>query len=85
MTFPTTAAKVLKSKINALTDYEKGEILDFKEIYFLAEKAKKIRGHPSQPHNYGYDDERGDYNVVLGDHIGYRFEVIEFLGKGSFG
>lgn len=35
--------------------------------------------------NWGYDDERGDYVVVLRDHIGYRFEVMEKLGQGSFG
>ena len=35
--------------------------------------------------NFGYDDESGDYKVVDGDHIGYRYEVIKFLGKGSFG
>ncbi|KAI7660700.1 kinase-like protein [Hortaea werneckii] len=35
--------------------------------------------------NYGYDDERGDYNIVLGDHLAYRYEVIDVLGKGSFG
>jgi dual specificity tyrosine-phosphorylation-regulated kinase 2/3/4 len=35
--------------------------------------------------NYGYDDERGDYNIVLGDHLAYRFEVVDILGKGSFG
>ena len=23
--------------------------------------------------------------MVVGDHIGYRYEIIEFLGKGSFG
>ena len=37
------------------------------------------------PHNYGYDVERGDYKVVLRDHLAYRYEVLEFLGKGSFG
>jgi dual specificity tyrosine-phosphorylation-regulated kinase 2/3/4 len=37
------------------------------------------------PHNYGFDDERGDFKVVLRDHIGYRYEVLDFLGKGSFG
>nr|POE80962.1 dual specificity protein kinase pom1 [Quercus suber] len=35
--------------------------------------------------NFGYDDERGDYNIVLGDHLAYRYEVIDMLGKGSFG
>ena len=33
----------------------------------------------------GYDDERGDYNYVPGDHIAYRYEIQEVLGKGSFG
>ena len=35
--------------------------------------------------NFGYDDERGDYNIVLGDHLAYRYEVVDVLGKGSFG
>lgn len=32
-----------------------------------------------------YDDEWGDYRMVVGDHIGYRFEIMYRLGKGSFG
>lgn len=35
--------------------------------------------------NHGYDDEQGDYQVILKDHLGYRYEVLEFLGQGSFG
>ena len=35
--------------------------------------------------NYGYDDERGDYQVINGDHLAFRYEVIDTLGKGSFG
>ena len=35
--------------------------------------------------NYGYDDERGDYQVVNHDHLAFRYEVIDTLGKGSFG
>ena len=23
--------------------------------------------------------------MVIGDHVGYRYEIVEFLGKGSFG
>lgn len=33
----------------------------------------------------GFDDERGDYNVVEHDHLAYRYEVLGILGKGSFG
>ena len=35
--------------------------------------------------NYGYDDERGDYLVIEHDHLAYRYEIIDTLGKGSFG
>lgn len=36
-------------------------------------------------HNFGYDDENGDYKYSENDHIGYRYQIIKFLGKGSFG
>ena len=35
--------------------------------------------------NFGFDNDKGDYKTVLKDHIAYRYEVLEFLGKGSFG
>ena len=35
--------------------------------------------------NSGYDDENGSYIKVQHDHIAYRYEVLETLGKGSFG
>mmetsp|Transcript_7453 Transcript_7453/g.6716 ORF Transcript_7453/g.6716 Transcript_7453/m.6716 type:complete len:271 (-) Transcript_7453:144-956(-) len=83
--FPLKPGQALKSCMSKLTDFEKGEILDYKMIYFIGSNAKKIKGSPAFPFNYGYDDDRGDYKVVIKDHIGYRFEVLEFLGKGSFG
>ena len=36
-------------------------------------------------YNYGYDDENGEFKTSLGDHIGYRYEIVEFIGSGSFG
>ena len=71
-------------KKNGLTEYEKSEILDYKVCHYLGIGSEKIKGSRQQQYNYGYD-ERGDYNVVLKDHIAYRFELIDFLGKGSFG
>ena len=35
-------------------------------------------------HNYGYDDDKGDYKIVTGDHIGYRYEIKEFLGRMTY-
>ena len=54
-------------------------------MYFLGFGALKIKGSPKNEFNYGYDDDKGDYKVVMKDHIGYRFEILNFLGKGSFG
>ena len=83
--YPLKPGKAIKQFMDVLTDYEKGEILDFKEVYFVGPKAKKIKGSPLHEFNCGYDDERGDYLVQLHDHMAYRFEVVDFLGKGSFG
>ncbi|CDW76667.1 serine threonine protein kinase [Stylonychia lemnae] len=83
--YPISPGQALKLFLNNLTDYEKGEILNQKEVYFLGLNAQKIHGSPRLPHNYGYDDDRGDYQVVLRDHLAYRYEVLDFLGKGSFG
>jgi serine/threonine protein kinase len=32
-----------------------------------------------------FADERGDYVLTKHDHIAYRYEILETLGKGSFG
>jgi dual specificity tyrosine-phosphorylation-regulated kinase 2/3/4 len=69
-----------------LTNYEQSEIFDYNKIYCLGYRKKKINGSISNTeNNYGYDDSRGDYKIILHDHIAYRYEIISFLGKGSFG
>ena len=74
-------------RIAMLNIYERGEIVDYPDIFFCGtQNAHKVVGdlHSEAP-NFGYDDERGDYNIVAGDHLAYRYEVIDVLGKGSFG
>lgn len=70
-----------------LNIFERGEIIDYKDIYFCGTKdAKKHVGDLStEVANFGYDDDRGDYNIVTGDHLAYRYEIVDILGKGSFG
>ena len=72
---PLSGAKVLKHylKKTGLTEYEKSEILDYKVCHYLGIGSEKIKGSKNQQYNFGYDDERGDYNVVLQDQIAYRF------------
>jgi dual specificity tyrosine-phosphorylation-regulated kinase 2/3/4 len=74
-------------RIAMLNIYERGEIVDYGDIYFCGtQNACKVAGNlQSEAPNFGYDDERGDYTIVPGDHLAYRYEIIDILGKGSFG
>jgi len=84
-----TPAQAIQSSVGLLNIYEKGEIIDYKDgVYFCGTRtAKKHVGNiaTAGTTNFGYDDERGDYNICIGDHLAYRYEVIDVLGKGSFG
>lgn len=70
-----------------LNIYERGEIVDYKDVYFCGTQnaAKHVGDLHSSGANFGYDDDRGDYTIVLGDHLMYRYEIVDVLGKGSFG
>lgn len=70
--FPMTAAQALKHFMKEMNDHETGEILDYKTIYYLGQNWEKVKGSILKSPNYGYDDENGDYKVVLNDHIAYR-------------
>ena len=83
---PTSPSQALRTaKLNL---FERGEIVDYQKVYFSGTStARKLQGDlgGAESANFGYDDERGDYNIVLGDHLAYRYEVVDILGKGSFG
>lgn len=70
-----------------LNIFERGEIVDFKDVYFCgtANAAKHVGELSSDLANFGYDDDRGDYSIAMGDHLSYRYEIVDILGKGSFG
>ncbi|KAI1468003.1 uncharacterized protein F4812DRAFT_459287 [Daldinia caldariorum] len=74
-------------RIAMLNIYERGEIVDYNDVYFCGtQNASKVVGDlNSKLPNFGYDDERGDYSIVIGDHLAYRYEIVDVLGKGSFG
>lgn len=81
---PETALRTLG---HLLTSYEKIEVLGFHEIWFAGRAAvTKVHANSRNPDsNLGFDDSKGDYRVVHGDHISYRYEVLGSLGRGSFG
>ncbi|XP_066523915.1 dual specificity tyrosine-phosphorylation-regulated kinase 4-like [Hoplias malabaricus] len=83
--FPMAPADVMTHFGNGLTNYEQDEVWKYKEIWFLGLNAKKINGSLCNPNQSGYDDKNGTYVQVRHDHIAYRYEVLDMIGKGSFG
>jgi dual specificity tyrosine-phosphorylation-regulated kinase 2/3/4 len=72
---------VLSKYEKYLTDYERKEILDFEHIYFIGHRAHKVKANTSAH----FDNKNNDYKYVLNDHIAYRYELMDTVGRGAFG
>lgn len=69
-----------------MTSYERKEILEYPQVFFVGHHARKHKAAPRQPnHNYGFDDDQGNYRLTMRDHLAYRYEVLDVLGSGAFG
>ncbi|XP_023559505.1 dual specificity tyrosine-phosphorylation-regulated kinase 4 [Octodon degus] len=82
---PLTASEALTYYKNQLSLYEQREILGYTELWFLGLEAKKLNVDAEKFSKTSFDDDHGCYLKVLHDHIAYRYEVLEMIGKGSFG
>ncbi|OXA52398.1 Dual specificity tyrosine-phosphorylation-regulated kinase 2 [Folsomia candida] len=82
---PVSPEQVIKLYHSRLTPYEISEINSYPEVYFIGLGAKKRPGIVGSSNNNGYDDDQGSYVHVQHDHVGYRYEVLKVIGKGSFG
>lgn len=67
----------------ALTKFEKIEIFGFPEVYFFGIEADK-KQRPVGTQSL-FDNEQGGYVFLPHDHVGYRYELLKIIGKGSFG
>ncbi|CDW76326.1 related to dual specificity protein kinase pom1 [Stylonychia lemnae] len=81
---------IAKQFQNLLIPYEKQEILKFSEIYYIGKlEAKESRKYKSIlstiDDNYGFDRKGGFYKVFIGDHLFYRYEILQELDRGAFG
>ncbi|KAK3818327.1 MAG: kinase-like domain-containing protein [Linnemannia gamsii] len=84
---PLSPYAALKLYAPYLSLYERAEIGEFPQVYYVGQNCrhKKPASVEASNSNFGYDDERGDYLIVNHDHLMYRYEVLDMLGKGSFG
>ncbi|KAJ1735956.1 serine/threonine protein kinase, CMGC, dual-specificity [Coemansia biformis] len=64
-----------------LSGPERIEILDYPHVYYVGNAKTRM----TTRNGFAFDDERGDYIIHLHDHMLYRYELLEVLGKGSFG
>jgi len=84
---PLEAELVLTIYDDRLSKLEIVEIKDYKsrdpnfQIYYLGNIPKR----KSNPPDEQFDDERGDYIASKGTNIYFRYEVLNHIGKGSFG
>ncbi|CAD8111961.1 unnamed protein product [Paramecium sonneborni] len=84
---PQTALFILQNYCDALNDFEKKEIIDYENIYYLAPKqiTQNQKEFLETQLNNGFDTQDGDYIFIKQDQIAYRYEMLEKLGHGSFG
>ncbi|OHS96705.1 CMGC family protein kinase [Tritrichomonas foetus] len=68
-----------------LLPFEKKEIVNFPEIYFLGKQHHKIEPDPENQYNQGFDDDSHNMLLVVGNHLAYRFEIMALFGAGAFG
>lgn len=69
-----------------LTQFERSEVEEFEEVWYMAPSKNKYQATKLERLvNNGFDDSEGYYRLKVGDQIGYRFEIVEQIGKGAFG
>lgn len=82
---PISPGEALARYRHFLNEFEMKEITNFPEIYFVGKKGRKIIPDYEDENNYGYDNDSHNYNLVAGDHLAYRFEIVALFGAGAFG
>lgn len=79
--YPLTGDKALKMYPHLLSEDEKEELKKVKSVYYLGENCSKPKSKTPKV----YDDKDQNYIVEKHDHVRFRYELLEPLGKGSFG
>ena len=99
--FPMTPDEAFKCFSQYMWDVEKREVFEYKNIYFFpTEERRKTKNNGANMNsagaqsdmgvfneatNNGFDTDSNEYISRINEHLGYRYEVVKKLGKGSFG
>jgi dual specificity tyrosine-phosphorylation-regulated kinase 2/3/4 len=74
---PMSGVEALKAHSKCLNRFEMREIQKFKFIYYVRKAFTEYKEE--------FFLKEGEYLVVLGDAICYRYEILEVIDSGSFG
>ncbi|CDW81753.1 dual specificity tyrosine-phosphorylation-regulated kinase 4 [Stylonychia lemnae] len=84
--WPMTAEKAIERFSRFLTKFEKEELQSFGEVFYVNSSSEANEAFNLETDmNNGYDDDQNYYRYRLNEHIMYRYEIVERLGRGSFG
>nr|XP_014087643.1 dual specificity tyrosine-phosphorylation-regulated kinase 2 [Bactrocera oleae] len=84
---PMSPSDLLMKYRKYLTDVEQEELKVYKEVWYFGHNATKNfnKTTTNGTANLGFDDDNGNYKIIIHDHIAFRYEILEVIGKGSFG
>lgn len=74
---PSKPAFIFSKFRDYLHDYEESEILNYREVYYLRQAPVQSKKMVTAIPNF--------FQFVKNDHIAYRYQQIQVIGKGSFG
>jgi dual specificity tyrosine-phosphorylation-regulated kinase 2/3/4 len=75
--FPLSPDEVLQHYSSSLSTWEQAEVLDYPKVYFI--------GKATGQKTLDFDTDQGYYKIITNDHIGFRYEIVNSIGKGAFG
>lgn len=74
---PITPDEALRTFSDIMTDRERAEIRDFREIFYIRQSKPSPQAHMVHEPDF--------FPFILNDHIRYRYQQLAELGKGAFG
>ena len=73
---PMTGTRVMALYRGYLTEHECKEVRSYVQVFYFGHKVHKLSE---------FSDSNGGYRAVAGDHLAYRYEMLELIGRGTFG
>jgi hypothetical protein len=74
---PIKVEKSLIKIVKFLTQYEIEEIQNYDMIYFIDLDPEYVKRKLRKQKTVKFDDDAGDYRLLVGEQIAYRYEIID--------